>query len=77
MTVTIIAENKLFDKVDRLENIDYDLVTIKETHKRNGMVVTDVRVKRGKRDIVFSSGYYNTIKVQEEETGRYLINISR
>lgn len=77
MTVTIIAKNEFLGNVDKLENVDYDIVSIKEINKRNGKTLTDVRVKRGKRDIVFSSGYYNEITIQEETTGRYLMKYSR
>lgn len=77
MTVTIVGTNNLLERTDRLEGVDYDTVTIKETHKRNGHTVTDIRVERGKRAVVFSTGFYNTVTVQDEETGRYLVKLNR
>lgn len=73
MTVTIKAKNDFIGISAEQYGVDYDLVTIKETHKRNGLNVTEVRIARGKRDVVFSSGVYKEITVQDEETGRYLL----
>lgn len=77
MKVTIIGLNKVIGSKEEYEGIDYDLITIKEIHKRNGNVVTDIRIKRGKRDIVVSSGCYQEITIQEEETGRYIFRYNR
>lgn len=71
MKVTIIGMSNIAGNV-KFEGIDYETVKIKETHKRNGLVVTQIRIARNKRDIVVSSGVYQTITVQDEETGRYL-----
>lgn len=77
MKVTIVGINNFLKTTEKLSGIDYDLVTIKETKKRNGTVVTNVRVKNGKRAIVFSSGVYHTITIQDEESGRYLLKMSK
>lgn len=77
MTVTIIGINTLLEKTDKFEGVDYDLVTIKEIHKKNGKTRIEVRIKNGKRDIVLGDGYYSTITVQEETTGRYLLKHNR
>ena len=75
MTVTITAESS-FAGNERLENVDYDRVSYKEIHKRDGSVFHEIRVKRGKRDKVFNSGVFRKIYVQDEETGRYLYKIA-
>lgn len=77
MKVTIYGENKVMGLSEKHEGIDFDLVTIKEINKRNGRKVTEVRIARGKRDIVVSDGMYSVLTVQDEETGRYLVNIGR
>ena len=77
MKVSIYGENKVMGLAERYDGVDMSIVTIKETHKRNGRTVTDVRIARGKRDIVLSDGMYKTLTVQDEETGRYLLKISR
>lgn len=77
MKVTIYGENKMPKLIEKYEDVDFDLVTIKEIHKRNGMKVTQVRIKRGKRDIVISDGVFDFITVQDEETGRYILKLEK
>ena len=77
MRLTIYGENKTMGTSERHENVDSELVTIKEIKKRNGFTKTEVRIANGKRDIVVSNGNYSTITVQDEETGRYLLKYSR
>lgn len=55
---------------------DYNTVTVKEIHKRNGYNKVNVRIERGERAIVISSGVFHTITIQDEETGRYLLKYS-
>ena len=76
MTVTITAESKMIGN-EKLERIDWNLVTIKDIHKRNGLDVKEVRIANGKRHIVFSDAIYNVITIQDDETGRYLLKHSR
>ena len=73
MTVTIIGTNEITGVSEKHTGIDYELVTIKETKKRNGYIKTEVRISRGKRDIKVASGTYSKITVQDDETGRYLL----
>lgn len=77
MIVTIKGTNELLGLSEKAEGIDWDLVSIKETHKRNGQTIVDVRIKRGKRDIVFSNAVYDTITIQDDETGRLVKKIKR
>lgn len=77
MKVTIKGENELMGSVEEYSGIDYDLVEIEEINKRNGAKVVRVRIKRDKRDILVSSGNFNRISVQDDETGRYLLKYSR
>lgn len=76
MKVTIKAESK-FAKPEIMENVDFDLVSIKETNRRNGWKGFEIRVANGKRHIIFGNGVYNTITVQDEETGRFLVKYNR
>ena len=76
MTVTIIGESKLIG-TERYDGIDFDLVSVREIHKRNGSINTEVRIKRGKRDIRMASGVYNKITIQDDETGRFLMKYNR
>ena len=75
MKVTITAESTTA-RNEKLEGVYYELVSIKEIHRRNGAVVKQVRVENGKRHIVFSNGVYQTITVQDEDTGRYIFKYS-
>lgn len=77
MKVTIYGENKTMRLFEKHENVDFDLVTIKEIHKRNGLNVTQVRIENGKRHIVVSDGVFDFITVQDEETGRYILKIEK
>lgn len=78
MKVTITGENKVMGLFEKYEGVDYDMVTIKETNKRNGAKVLDVRIENGgKRAKVISSGCYKEITIQDEETGRFLLKYSR
>lgn len=77
MKVTVYAENKEIGISERHEAIEWETVTIKEVKRRNGAVRTEVRIAREKRDIVVASGTYETITVQDEETGRYLLKYTR
>ena len=79
MTVTIIATNETMGLHEEYVGVDYDLVTIKEVKSRKfkGYVSTKIRIKSGKRDIVLSSGSYDTMTIQDEETGRYLLRYTR
>lgn len=73
MTVTIIGTNELTGINEKYTGVDFGLVTIKETKKRNGFIKTEVRISRGGRDIRVASGAFSKITVQDEETGRYLL----
>ena len=73
MKVTIKGENKVMNTTEEYNGIDYDIVSVKEINRRNGAKVVQVRIKRGKRDIIVGSGNYNVITIQDEETGRYLL----
>lgn len=75
MKVTIYGENKTIGISEKHEGVDFDIVTIKEIHRRNGANVTQVRIENGKRDIVLSSGTYNTLTVQDDETGRFILKV--
>ena len=77
MTVTITGINKAMGITEKMAGVDWDRVTTKEIRKRNGFNVFEVRIENGKRDIRFTSGNYNIITVQEEETGRYLVKHER
>ncbi len=76
MLVTIKAASNVIG-TETIEGVNYDLVTIKEINKRNGANVLQVKVKNGKRSVVFSSGIYNKITVQDDESGRYLLKYNR
>lgn len=77
MRVTIIGENKTMNLFEKYEDVDYDLVTIKETTKKNGYKLVEVRIEAGKRAKVIGNGAFKTITVQDEETGRYLLKYNR
>lgn len=77
MTVTIIGKNEVMGTSEKYEGIDWDFVTLKEVNKRNGYKVVQIRIARGKRDIVVSNGCYNEITIQDEETGRYLLKYNK
>ena len=75
MKVTIYGENKTIGITEKYEGVDFDLVTIKEVHKRNGFTNTNILIENGQRHIVLSSGVYNILTVQDEETGRFLLKV--
>ena len=76
MKVTIIGTDSFIEKTEKYEGVDYDKVTVKEIHKKNGYNKVNVRIERDKRAIVISSGVFHTITIQDEETGRYLLKYS-
>ena len=75
MKVTIYGENKAIGIAEKHEGIDFDLVTIKEVRRRNGFTKTNIMIENGQRHIVLSSGVYNILTVQDEETGRFLLKV--
>ena len=78
MKVTIEGVNAIMEMRERLEGVEWERVTVKETKRRNGATVTEVRIDNGtKRDTRITSGNYSTITIQDEETGRYLLKYSR
>lgn len=78
MKVTITGVNEFLGITERHEEVDWDIVSIKEVYIRKFNTTRwDVRIERGKRAIVVSSGAFDTITVQDEETGRYIFKYSR
>lgn len=77
MKVTIRGINERMKFDERYEGVDYDIVSFKEIHKRNGVILKKVMIENGKRHIVFSSGIFDTITVQDEESGRYIFKLEK
>ena len=77
-TVTIKAENETMNLKEEL-NCDREYVTVKETTKRNGTKVLEVRYQDQtmKRAKVFSSGVFTKITMQDDYTGRYYLKYNR
>lgn len=73
MKVTVYGRNDFLKTEDKVVGVDWDLISTKVIKRRNGMETFELRITRGKRDVVFNDGYYNLITVQDEETGRYFI----
>ena len=70
MTVTISGNNEMMKLNAKYEHIDFDSVQIKEIHRKNGCVKTEIRIKSGKRDVVLSSGVYHSMSIRDEQTGK-------
>ena len=77
-TVTIKAENEIMSLKEEL-NCERDFVTVKETTKKNGMKIHEVRYQDTtmKRAKVFSSAVFTKITMQDDYTGRYYFKYNR
>lgn len=77
-TVTIKAENEILNLKEEL-NCDREWITVKETTKKNGMKLVEIRFQNPtmKRAKVFSSGVFSKITMQDDESGEILLQHNR
>lgn len=78
MTVEINGYNEMLNTNESLI-CEYSDVTIKETKKKNGLVIREIRIQPEgvKRAKVFSSGFFSKIIMTEATTGRRMLTWER